>query len=691
VIVCIRLALWHSDLVAVGQDVEPAPRLLDLRIVALKERSDGSVLAEVEVLDDFGGILSMAQASASSATSVRFSLRGRTLRISWYQSTHPLIGSVVRCRVVLRKPRALRNPGGFNYARWLYSRNFVATGYVQPPCATRSISQKVSEAIDARLVNSGLLKALTTGDKAGVEDAQWALFRRTGTVHLMVISGLHVGVFAGSVYWILFQLLRVSLRSSSFVWPRHAAMMLGMVALVMCAYSIGAQPAVVRAVGMSVLYTLLYLSLRSTAATRVLVFTGFLAMLFQPQSVFAQGFWLSYLAVACLVMYFAPRLRSPSFVRALVACQLVLAIGLTPWQGWIVGDVPYATPLANLLCVPVLSLVTVPFAFAGELTRQLVEWPSLSFMLFCVADMSLTVIQRVLTEMLVVLEHSGLEKTATRIGYFSIDQLLVGVLAAAALCLPLQYRWRLLSLFAWLSLFVEHPTAVPPGHFQIRVLDVGQGSAAIVDTARHRMVVDTGAAYPSGFNMLEAAVVPALRATGPSRVDLTLITHHDNDHAGGLEQIVDLYPGMVVLGERYLCLHGHTWMWDGVLIEVLVNGQGSSANERSCTLKLSAVEGSAFIAGDIGRESEQVLARRIGEVDVLLVPHHGSTSSSSRYFVANLKPRFALVSAGYRNRYGHPRPAVVARYKRHGSRVYTTAEHGAMLWRSWVPNHIEVE
>ena len=269
------------------------------------------------------------------------------------------------------------------------------------------------------------------------------------------------------------------------------------------------------------------------------------------------------------------------------------------------------------------------------------------------------------------------------IGYFSWQQAAQGMLAAAVLLLPVSSGVRGLALLCWLTLLLPPSPRLSPAEFRITVLDVGQGSAALVDTARYRLVVDAGPAYASGFNSGQSVVLPALRSTGADRLHGLLVSHGDNDHAGGADSVLSRYPRARAIGVSNACRHGRRWRWDGVDFKLLLDTRAGNSNDGSCTLLVTNGRRSAYLSGDIGVRVERRLLPELPRgVDLLVAPHHGSTTSSSTPFVEHLCPKFVVFSAGRHNRYGHPRKSVVARYVRVGARYVVTGLSGAAVWRS---------
>ena len=614
-------------------------------------------------------------------------LSGARLRLTWYLRDSELIeilpipGEVWHVQARLKLPWGMRNPGGFDYGLWLKGNDYVATGWVRTGARMGAAEPSYLRALqkDAfrEYVNAGLLRALVLGDRAGVADEQWALFRDTGTIHLMVVSGLQVGVVAGLLFACVFGLLRCVPGVSTYIAP-HAlsgvASIFGVVALVIIT---SAHAPVVRAGMMASLIVILVLLRRRIPWWLGLGLVMFIALVVQPRIVVQQGFWLSYAAVASLVWTFAPRWRRMTWVRGLLVCQLALTLGLPPWLNLTVGSIPAISPFANIIVVPLMTLCTIPLAIVGLLLQWALPWLVLSNWLIIGADLSLSVALEFL---------SRINSALPSFGNVSTGSAAIAYLAFLITCLPGVRVIRLLAVLGWMPLLLPNKLNVEPGEFRLQVLDVGQGSSAIVDTARRRLIVDAGAAFGDSFSMGSAVVMPALAATGPARPDALLVSHWDNDHAGGVDQLMQAWPALQMLD----CKHGHTWVWDAVRFIMLMDEHAKSANERSCTLLAQGASGSAYLSGDIEHRSERSLLPGLGlwapqGVDLLVAPHHGSRGSSSMAFLRRLEPRIAVFSAGRWNRYAHPHPEVLSRYQKYGAQSLITGEVGAVTWRGGSP------
>jgi competence protein ComEC len=245
------------------------------------------------------------------------------------------------------------------------------------------------------------------------------------------------------------------------------------------------------------------------------------------------------------------------------------------------------------------------------------------------------------------------------------------------------------------------PAQPGQGEFWLTLLDVGQGLSTVIQTQHHTLVYDAGAKFSDSFNAGEAVLVPFLRHQGITQLDKFINSHSDNDHIGGAASLLRTWPPVEILSgmpdtaaERFAgieglpdpaqCHHGQGWVWDGVEFEVLYPQPGMSrkGNNASCVLVIRTVDGqAAMLTGDIeGSAEQQLLQQYPGKLpaEVLVAPHHGSKTSSSSGFVSAVLPDRVLFAAGYRNRYGFPKPDVVGRYRRLGSAVHVTGTQGAV-------------
>jgi competence protein ComEC len=624
-------------------------------------------------------------------------LRGR-ISVSWYDNA-PLLQPCTRWRLLLRlkRPRGLLNPGMADSERSALERGISATGYVReapdnaqlagPRWCINRVRDAIARGIAARVHDphdAALLQAFSVGDTRGLEQHDWEVARANGVSHLIAISGFHVGVAAVFGVWLaaLLYLLcpRLALRL-----PRPLAQAAGAL-LTAGVYSAlaGFGLPTVRTLLMIAVVALARCRRRGSHGAQSLALALLAILLVDPLAVLAAGFWLSFVGVAFLMLCLQARGRGlRAFARELSAGQLVMTVALLPLTLWFFGEASLVGALSNLLAVPFVSFVIVPCALFGMVLLALC--PPLAAPVFWLAAR---------------LAHAQwwlLECMATWPGahwYLPTVQpwaLGLALLGALWIFMPRGVPLRWLGLLLFLPLLVPPRVPLADGAFQVWVLDVGQGLSVLLRTREHVLVYDTGARYPSGFDLGEAVVLPSMHALGLTRLDLLMVSHADNDHAGGTAAVAAAFPqARRLAGEpRKMplpmapCVAGQTWQWDGVRFRVLsplAAQHGGKGNDYSCVLLVEGRGGRLLLTGDISTKMEPVVLAALGAgvPPVLLVPHHGSKSSSSADFIAALRPALAVVSAGWRNRFGHPRPEVLARYAAAHVPVFNTATQGAI-------------
>lgn len=622
-------------------------------------------------------------------------LHGRMM-VSWYDNA-PDLQPCQRWRVLLRlkRPRGLINPGTADAERMALQRRIVATGYVREDAGNTLLAQghcvdgvrgAIAAGIAARVRDphdAALLQAFSVGDTRGLSQRDWEVARANGIPHLIAISGFHVGVSAVFGVW-LASALYLLWPGLALRWPRVQAQAAGAL-LVAGIYSAlaGFGLPTVRTLLMIAVVALARCSRRGGSGAQSLALALLAILLVDPLAVLAAGFWLSFTGVALLMLCLQSRGRGlRAFLHELTAGQILMTVSLLPLTLWFFGEASLVGALSNLIAVPFVSFVIVPCALLGMLCLGLC--PPLATPVLWVAAQ---------------LAHAQwwlLEHMATWLGaHWFLPQvlpwaLLLATLGALWLFLPRGVPLRALGLVLFLPLLWP-PLAKPAaGAFEAWVLDVGQGLAVLLRTRDHAMLYDTGARYPSGFDLGEAAVLPAIHALGMGRLDTLMVSHADNDHAGGALTVATAFPqAQRFAGEpermplpMTACVAGQSWEWDGVRFRVLnpMVGAGGKGNDRSCVVMVEGVGGRLLLTGDITSKAEPRVLAALGDgpSPVLLVPHHGSKTSSSDDFIDAVDAPFAIVSAGWRNRFGHPKPEVMARYAEARVPVLNTADSGAV-------------
>lgn len=705
-----------------AQALDPALQGLDIevtgRIAALPQRSPDSVRFEFAV---------------ETATRGGQPLRlPPLLQLGWYQRGETAAGPDWRAgdrwrfTVRLRSPHGHANPHGFDRERWLWESGIGATGYVRngprDPApqhlgasgwhplerARQWVSERIVQRVDDPR-SAGVLAALVVGDQSAIDTTDWALFRTTGVAHLMSISGLHVTMFA----WL-------AIRVVGALWRRAGRTRPGLLLAVPVPWAAG-----LGGVALATLYALFsgwgVPSQRTVLMLALVVGLRLLGrqwpwvplwglvmaavLLLDPWALLQPGFWLSFVAVGIL---FATdtggreRPRDPLDPPAATGQRLggaalgqlreqaVVTVALAPLSLLLFGQFSVVGLVANLLAIPWVTLVITPLAMLGVLLPALWDAAALAV--------------------------QGLGLWLTWLGQWPwaavfraippLPLALAGVLGAVLLVLRLPWALRSAGLVLVWPVLAWQPPRPSPGEFELLAIDVGQGSAVLVRTANHSLLYDTGPRYSPVSDAGQRVVVPLLRALGEAP-DAVVVSHKDSDHSGGAQAVQAAWPQARWLSSydaepQRRCLAGQRWEWDGVRFEMLhptpdlIRPDGSGvlpSNAMSCVLRVSNAGQSAWLSGDLDaeRETRLAMANPALRASVLLAPHHGSLTSSSPVLLNTLRPSWVLIQSGYRNRFQHPAPAVLERYRERGLRWVNTPDCGAATWQSAVPDAVRCE
>jgi len=606
----------------------------------------------------------------------------------------PRIGDTWRMQVRLKRPHGFQNPGGFDYEAYLFQQRIRATGYVRKDYTPQRIAsepsyligrmrQQLGERIHAALAGApvaGMIVAFANGDQSTISDEQWEVLRRTGTTHLIAISGMNIGLVAGIAFflarwlwsWPGYTVLRLPSQKAGALAGLLAALFYAALA----GFAIPAQRALIMLV--VVLGTLLFS--RSTRPSYVLAAALFAVLIYDPLAVMAMGFWLSFASVAIILFTLRGRVRESKW-RQWNRIQWVIAIGLLPLLLVMFQQTSLSGPLANMLAIPVIEILVIPLTLMGALC-VLIFPDALAGALFQIAGWVMAQLWSALEFLSRLphtqwIQHTPLTWTVA-----------VAALGAAWLLAPRGFPARWVGAVWLLPLFLVRPPAPAPGEAWVTLLDVDQALAAVVQTARHVLVFDTGMRYSASFDTGRAVVAPYLRYRGVSHIDTLLISHGDNDHIGGAASVLAAFPVERVLSsvpERFQsgqhCLAGQVWQWDDVEFQILhPAGTGAIGNNANCVLKITSRHGSILLPADIEAKAERALLESGANLraDVLVAPHHGSKTSSTEDFIDAVKPRYTLIPAGYRSRYRHPHPSVVQRYQARGIHLLDTPAQGAI-------------
>jgi competence protein ComEC len=626
----------------------------------------------------------------------------RRIRLSWYDQPQGLVpGMSLSITARITTPHGLANPGGFDYEKWLFTQSIGATGYVREGVLDperrfglaqdwlefrAGIAERIRNEIDDA-VAAGLVIALAIGVKTDFGEVQWEALRRTGTSHLVAISGLHVGLVAGFAFQFLLKIaLWLPYRFGRNAWALAATFSIFPAA----AYAAlaGFSLPTLRALLMLIVLLVVIVSRRRVAPSLALALALLAILVTSPLATLDPSFWLSFGAVAVIALVAYRARQRPSAkprgnslltaVRGLIQVQVAVIVGLMPLAAVYFGEISISAFVVNLVAIPFFSVIMVP--------------ASLIMAISVIIGMDAHIVGAVVA-WLAESTWIALE-AAARLEYAAIDTAAlshVGLAVAAAGAIAFLTgppRKRYFALLALLPLFLRIPERLDDGSVSLTVLDVGHGLAVIVRTRSHTLLYDTGPISRTGFDAGREVVLPALDSLGLDKIDTIMVSHGDSDHAGGLSSVVARYPGARLLhgpdiqpAMGQICEATDAWVWDQVAFSVVhpVPGYFPLGNDSSCVLRVDSSYGSALLTGDIERRAENLLAvTGIDRAEIVVVPHHGSATSSTKQFVEAVSPLYAIVSAGFANRWSFPRPNVVDRWLNEGAVLLTTGDVGAV-------------
>lgn len=611
--------------------------------------------------------------------------------VSDYQRGDWPAGSRWRAQLTLRRWRATSNPHTFAAEAWLMEQGRLASGSVRPGAQRLADSQHPQAWLDrwraaavARVTRaagehtySGVLTALITGEQGYIPPEHWRLFAQTGLTHLVSVSGVHLTLLAGLVASVTIWLWRRQTR-----WrapPRLAGAVAGLLAASAYGLLAGWSLPTQRSVYMLWALALALCGRYPLGVGRAWALALCAVLTLDPFAALSLGFWLSFFAVGLMIWVGAGRVGAlpwwRQWGRAQWAASLAMAVPLLASF----GELPWLSPLSNLYAIPLIGSVLTPAALLASALPT---------------DLGVAWVAQALDWAMWPLEHLAGAPMWAQAAPTTLAIALAS-LGVAVLSLPAGVAGRALGLALCLPLFCPPERAPPPGQAQITVLDVGQGLAVVVRTAQHTLVYDTGARVGAS-DMGARVIAPFLAGEGVARLDGLVVSHSDMDHAGGAASLWGRFaPGWLLAGEPERlskerppvapqpCRAGQHWQWDGVRFDVLypIHG-GASDNHASCVLRVWAQGQALLLTGDAELADEDAMLAHWQPdalaADVLVVGHHGSRTSSGQAFLQAVRPREAVISAGYRNRYHHPHPAVWTRLADAGARRWRTDRDGAL-------------
>ena len=632
----------------------------------------------------------------------------RLIELTWYDApTRVEAAETLEIEVKLRRPRGFANPGGYDNEARMLRDHVGASGYVrsgdrlgrEPYAAFRypvllaraHVAAVIRDALGDR-PSAGIVAGLAVGLQDALSRDQWLQLSRSGTSHLMAISGLHIAMVAATFAWLGGRVQRFRQGRGATGATRDASIVAAAIAALgyslLAGWSVPTQRTMVMiACGAAVLLLRRRISVADGLGVSVVG-----VLLLDPLAPLAPGFWLSFGAVAVILYGATGHVRPPGWLRSYLLVQVVVTLGLVPVLAGSFGSVSLVSALVNLYAIPLYTLLIVPAvlvscavatiaAVAGaamlDWTGRLIEatWP---------------LIEVPASWPLATWSIAGLDGVAW-------SALVLGALATLS---PLPVLGRVAGGVLVATACLWRPALVPDGVARVTILDVGQGLSVVIETRGHTLVYDAGPSFRTGSDTGQLVVVPFLRARGVHRVDRVVVSHDDDDHKGGAGSVLGLMDARALtLGPslpasafddsraqpaRDTCRRGEAWSWDGVGFRWVHPGDVAYQrdNDSSCVLLVSAGGHTALITGDVEAEAERDMVRdgRLAAVDVVVVPHHGSRTSSTRDFVTAARPRWAVYAVGYRNRWNFPVRGVVERWEQAGARAVRTSDSGAITF-----------
>ncbi|STX50903.1 DNA uptake/competence protein ComA [Legionella busanensis] len=597
-------------------------------------------------------------------------------------------GQIWQLRAKLKQPENLGNPGHFHFRERLLAEHIHWVGYLKSDQQQLLREDNVNRVLAFReylasklailLPESpslGIIEALTLGLTNHIDKAQWDLFRHTGTAHLMVISGAHIylvaTLFYNLIYWLWRQVSYLSLYRPAMQSASLGGLIMAFSYALLSGLGIPAQ----RAITACAVLMLRYFSKRYYSSWQAWRYALFIILIIEPHAVLLPGFYLSFIAVAILITS-SQRISYRGF-KQIVALQGACLIGLLPFTLFWFSYGSINGLLANLIAIPVVGYLIVPLSLLSLIIslwipKLWVLWP----------------VDSLIKGLLIFLQWiDKLTFLNLNFALLNFPTLLALIIAIAIIfLLPLDKLRIGAGILLCAGLLPKYPK-VNFNQAQLDVLDVGQGLAIVVSTAKHVLLYDTGMKFYKGSDMAQMAIIPYLNTRGIKKIDKIIISHPDLDHRGGLSSLEEKYGQVDLLVDNpkfyqrgQNCHNYPAWRWDGIDFRFLpVHLNTQSKNNSSCVLKITTPMGSVLLTGDIETAAEDYLIEHFIKQlpsDVLVVAHHGSKTSSSPKFIQLVAPKFALISAGFDNRYHFPHQQTLATLAQYKSTILNTIDYG---------------
>ncbi|QLI80389.1 DNA internalization-related competence protein ComEC/Rec2 [Chitinibacter fontanus] len=589
------------------------------------------------------------------------------------------------------------NPASFDLESWFLQNNIAATATAKQSqrladtpfhlanwkTVLQSWRGRLNEQTSEKLAHhpySGVLKALALGEQSQISAEQWWRFSQTGITHLISISGLHITMLAGLVAALTRFIWRYIPQLNQVIPAPKAAILFGVCAATAYFIISGMGIPSQRTIIMLMIASALIWQHRPIPLSLAWLTALAIVLLVDPLAALSIGFWLSFLSVGILLWACANRIHPAARWREWLSSQWAATLAMLPLLLFIFGQFPLVSPLANIIAIPLISIVITPLALLGLID------PS-GYLLRLAADLMAdcdTILQWCTHLPLATWQH-------TQPPFYLLPPALVGVML---ILLPRGFSGRYLGGLLLLPLLIFSPAKLPSGTFRAITLDVGQGLSVLIQTRHHALLFDTGTQSNA-----DRVILPAFRYFNIGQLDTLLLSHNDNDHIGGGSILLQRWPIRQILhslpAEHPIvqanatiksvseCHAGQNWRWDDVQFNVLwppADLVTRQDNAKGCVIRVANTQHSILITADIGKAEESALLSQaiLPATDVLIVPHHGSKSSSSPEFIAATQPKYAVFSAGFMNRFGHPKLEIIERYQVNHAQPLITSQLGAV-------------
>jgi competence protein ComEC len=630
------------------------------------------------------------------------------LRLNWYEAKAvPLPGQHWRMTARLRCRNGFANPQTPDRELELLRQRIDATGYIVGAAEPILIADRpwqypvqrlrahIASEIGASLSYSGsaaVLQGLAVGVRGNVPENLWEAFAATGIAHLMAISGLHVTGCA------LFALLLLRMTWRLHVRPGRSRIGIEMAVVVATtiAYAAlaGASLPTLRTLVMVGIVAWQRVLRRALPVHLTLALAALLLVATDPLAVTSAGFWLSFVATAALLTLID---AGPGWLERLMAflrAQAAILVMLTPVLAIAFGRLSLIAPLANAIAIPLFSFALLPAILLATILTALWSpsaagiWQALAYGLDACWPWFIAAGRLEFATWWPPAQPMAIVCTA-------------GVATFVALLIPLR-SLRIASATMLMAIVLGRGEWPPENAWTLTVLDVGQGLATVVQTHEHVLVFDSGPRWRNGPAAARVSLLPWLHSRGIRRIDRLVLSHDDIDHTGGAALLRDAFPvaeliagpGVKTRIPAATCRRGDRWWWNGIGFEMLHPSERTHAsdNDNSCALRISGIGGSALLLADPEADAEEELLLQSLGADVVLIPHHGSRTSSGPRLIAAVGAGLGIVSAGFGNRWNLPDAGVIARWRASGATVLNTADVGAVTVRfAAVPGEIEFQ